>query len=202
MHPPSSSAHPRRTSLVARCSLPRIPRLVGSPATVPSMLPSCCGGGGLAGGAGPVRCAAVFVGSSSSSQLDRCSLPRVPRLVGSPATMPSLLPSSCVGGGGSCGGDAVGCTAAVDSFPSARPDALLLLPCAPSSVGSSDVLCRRVRRTRRLAMQGGGSSLMRDRRDGGGDAVDCTAANISSPPLRLGPSSLPRSAPRSASILR
>ena len=59
-------------------------------------------------------------------------------------------------GGGSCGGDAVGCTAAVDSFPSARPDALLLLPCAPSSVGSSDVLCRRVRRTRRLAMQGGG----------------------------------------------
>ena len=43
---------------------------------------------------------------------------------------------------------------------------------------------------------------MRGRRDGGGDAVECTAAAVSSPPFRFGRSSLPRAARHTGSSLR
>ena len=98
------------------------------------------------GGDDAVGCtAAVFADSSSSNWRDRSSLPRTPRLVGSPATMPSTIRSSCVGGGG--------------------------------------------------------SPVVQGRRDGD-DAVECTAAAVSSPPFRLGRSSLPRAARHAGSLLR
>ena len=48
----------------------------------------------------------------------------------------------------------------------------------------------------------GGPSALRGRRDGGGDAVECTAAAVSSPPFRFGRSSLPRAARHTGSSLR
>ena len=76
------------------------------------------------------------------------------------------------------------------SLPASRVSSALLVFC--------DVA---VDATRRPEMEGGPSAL-RGRRDGGGDAVECTAAAVSSPPFRFGRSSLPRAARHTGSSLR
>ena len=48
----------------------------------------------------------------------------------------------------------------------------------------------------------GGPSVLQCRRDGGGDAVECTAAAVSLPPFQLGRSSLPCAPRHAGSTLR